>query len=540
MKKQKGTISILESIRNKMHKIEKGNNVASNPEHHSDGDFEYIDSSSKDIINSKKNANISNTSQLNITITSDTQNNSTNKDDDFDFLSIDKENEDIIAPVTAEGASAKLTSEPKSPEPGNLEPEAIKTNLETKADNSLDLEMETELQDNPTNNLPPVGNTGTGSDNTALELQKNILDSASKSMASDDLGDLDALEDEHQETKTNVAAPVVNETAKPTIEAHDDIDDLEEPADLEDDHNVAPTQENIATAIDDDLGDLDDLEEEVVEAKAESHEAATEDDLENLKDLEEKTTTANVEKPKETNIEDDLDLENLDDEIEDDLDLENLDDEEVDAKEETEEEDDEDDIDLNDLSDLEEEPKQAAPQQAPAVAEKNVVAEKNIAEKIEIKKEDADLNLDEDLGDIDLEEEKISAPTVNVTPINTPPTPQIVESKPTIQAEQTSEQIQNIPSQPLTPPSNPVNNNNMISEDVAKKTTDSIKELISSIPKKQQLLSSTAPAFKSGETIEDMVAALLSPRLEQWLNENLPVMVEKIVKEEIKKLIPNE
>ena len=80
----------------------------------------------------------------------------------------------------------------------------------------------------------------------------------------------------------------------------------------------------------------------------------------------------------------------------------------------------------------------------------------------------------------------------------------------------------------------------IISESVAKQTKDSIKELIHSIPKKQQFLQSPSPAFKSGETIEDMVLAILTPKLEQWVNENLPEMVEKIVREEIKKLIPQE
>jgi len=85
-----------------------------------------------------------------------------------------------------------------------------------------------------------------------------------------------------------------------------------------------------------------------------------------------------------------------------------------------------------------------------------------------------------------------------------------------------------------------MDNNGLLSEDSIKKASNSIKQLINTIPKPQHFLSSQSTAFKSGETIEDMVAGILAPKLEQWLNENLPIMVERIVKEEIKKLIPKD
>jgi len=80
----------------------------------------------------------------------------------------------------------------------------------------------------------------------------------------------------------------------------------------------------------------------------------------------------------------------------------------------------------------------------------------------------------------------------------------------------------------------------MISDNTAKQVTNSIKELIQSIPKKQQFLQSPAPAFRSGETIEDMISTMLAPKLEQWLEENLPSMVEKVVRDEIRKIIPKD
>ena len=80
--------------------------------------------------------------------------------------------------------------------------------------------------------------------------------------------------------------------------------------------------------------------------------------------------------------------------------------------------------------------------------------------------------------------------------------------------------------------------NYIISNESAKRVTNSINELINSTPKKQHILSHPSPTFRSGESIEDMVLSFLAPKIEQWLDKNLPSMVEKIVQEEIKKLIP--
>lgn len=80
----------------------------------------------------------------------------------------------------------------------------------------------------------------------------------------------------------------------------------------------------------------------------------------------------------------------------------------------------------------------------------------------------------------------------------------------------------------------------MISKKVMDEAQQSIKKLVQAVPKKQEMLFERSPAFKSGETVEDMVMSILRPKLEQWFNENLPVMVEKIVREEIKKIIPKD
>ena len=40
-----------------------------------------------------------------------------------------------------------------------------------------------------------------------------------------------------------------------------------------------------------------------------------------------------------------------------------------------------------------------------------------------------------------------------------------------------------------------------------------------------------------GVTLEDMVRELLRPILKEWLDENLPYMIERIVKKEIEKMV---
>jgi uncharacterized protein len=45
-----------------------------------------------------------------------------------------------------------------------------------------------------------------------------------------------------------------------------------------------------------------------------------------------------------------------------------------------------------------------------------------------------------------------------------------------------------------------------------------------------------SPVFRSGTTLEDLALEALKPELKQWLNANLPAMVERMVSAEIKKI----
>ena len=46
--------------------------------------------------------------------------------------------------------------------------------------------------------------------------------------------------------------------------------------------------------------------------------------------------------------------------------------------------------------------------------------------------------------------------------------------------------------------------------------------------------------LKNGTTVEDIIIDLLKPQLSDWLNKNLPGIVNNIVQREIKKLIPQD
>lgn len=67
---------------------------------------------------------------------------------------------------------------------------------------------------------------------------------------------------------------------------------------------------------------------------------------------------------------------------------------------------------------------------------------------------------------------------------------------------------------------------------------NSIAEFSHMFPKKQELMPSQM--FNEGQSVGQMVYNILEPKLEEWVNQNLPNMVEKVIKREIKKLIPKD
>jgi len=75
----------------------------------------------------------------------------------------------------------------------------------------------------------------------------------------------------------------------------------------------------------------------------------------------------------------------------------------------------------------------------------------------------------------------------------------------------------------------------LLSQQSAASVTDSIKKLVDA-----KNVVSGVTSFSKSEAFSDIAAQLMEPRLEKWLNENLPSLVERIVRDEIKKIIPKE
>jgi hypothetical protein len=73
----------------------------------------------------------------------------------------------------------------------------------------------------------------------------------------------------------------------------------------------------------------------------------------------------------------------------------------------------------------------------------------------------------------------------------------------------------------------------LLSPAAAEATSQALKNL----KRPQSVLSPIdSTAFRSGVTVEDLVIESLKPMLKNWLDENLPTIVERIVEREIRKL----
>lgn len=77
----------------------------------------------------------------------------------------------------------------------------------------------------------------------------------------------------------------------------------------------------------------------------------------------------------------------------------------------------------------------------------------------------------------------------------------------------------------------------LLSAEAARATADAFNRLKAAEPEATApVISSAMPPFRSGATMEDMVADMLRPLLKQWLDTNLPAIVQQIVEREVRKL----
>ncbi len=70
----------------------------------------------------------------------------------------------------------------------------------------------------------------------------------------------------------------------------------------------------------------------------------------------------------------------------------------------------------------------------------------------------------------------------------------------------------------------------LLSEDKADATADAFADLMGA-------MSVVTPMGAEGRTLEDIVMALMRPLLKQWLDDNLPPLVERVVREEIERVV---
>ena len=76
---------------------------------------------------------------------------------------------------------------------------------------------------------------------------------------------------------------------------------------------------------------------------------------------------------------------------------------------------------------------------------------------------------------------------------------------------------------------------NLIHQETIYQANDSIKKLIEA-----KNMIKNVNNFAQNETLSKIAISIMEPKLEKWLNENLPNMVEEIVRQEIDKIIPKE
>ena len=99
-------------------------------------------------------------------------------------------------------------------------------------------------------------------------------------------------------------------------------------------------------------------------------------------------------------------------------------------------------------------------------------------------------------------------------PTSTSPFPEIAESKPNKEVDSQMESL--------------------LSKTTEAAALSALSKL--NVPDAPPLQTTPSPEFRSGSTVEDLVEELLTPVMKDWLNKNLPAIVERIVEREVMRL----
>lgn len=87
-----------------------------------------------------------------------------------------------------------------------------------------------------------------------------------------------------------------------------------------------------------------------------------------------------------------------------------------------------------------------------------------------------------------------------------------------------------------TAPAAEPNLESLISEQAASASAHALQHLMDAMPKPKI----DSPSFRSGSTLEGLVVESIKPMLKDWLDKNLPTLVQSLVEKEIRKLIPKD
>ena len=586
---EKNTLSILETIKKKMHKLDQKSEKTVAPAS-SNEEFQYISSTAK----------VETAAVLETKVSEQKIDTTMPKfEDDLDLEDLGKEIAPPIpnTPPVAEASKNKnsealddfnlddfdLDSEAKTPaiaaptaevkqnEVGDFSEDDIEDfedEIDIAEDEIVEEEVEEEHQDLLAEDVDWLGN-------------KIITDEIEEIPAViipkvDDL-DLTFGEEAHEEEDELDLEHLEEEHVEETHEEEDALDlEVEEEDDLdlehldEEEYNEEEHEEE--DALDLESGEEDDLELEHLDEEEHEEEDALDLEVEEEKedDLDLEHLDEEEYNEEEHEEEDALDLENHEEEPapkeiseDDDLDFVELEkhEEKKPAMEIKEESHEEDDLNFDDLESLP--PKKLEPQ-----------IHKDLDDDLDLELEIADKKLEAlkiqtppflapkdtlangiDLFDLEMKEKPISqtaSKTASNNEIDLEFEKEIMGLKPASLPEKSVEDFisnpasfqpqvaqQNYGSQSqvsvMNSPKGTNNTGNGIYDSTLRQVGDSVRKLIDA-----KNVVSGISTFSQGPAFVELATHLMEPKLEKWLNEHLPELVEKIVREEIKKIIPKD
>lgn len=77
----------------------------------------------------------------------------------------------------------------------------------------------------------------------------------------------------------------------------------------------------------------------------------------------------------------------------------------------------------------------------------------------------------------------------------------------------------------------------LVSDEAASAALAALKPIVETTQKDLSIPRIASPEMRNGSTVEDLLLEALRPMLKSWLDENLPVIVQKIVEKEVKRIV---